>query len=91
MQIRKIIFWITLLATMLAAQAQEEPVVADEPEATEQADGQDSTAAATDPDATSPAEPVIPTQTESGEPGLDSFTPSEEISADRSVAFPNDI
>ena len=91
MQLRKIIFWISLMAVMLAAQAQEEPVDADEPAATEQADGQDSTAVATDPDATSPAETVIPTQTESGEPGLDSFTPSEEISADRSVAFPNDI
>ena len=91
MRIRFLFISLVLLVAAIAASAQDQPPSADDPAATEQPDEQDSAARSADSDDADTAEPVLTRESESGEPGLDTFKPSEEISADRSVAFPNDI
>ena len=91
MQTRLLIFTLILLAAAITVPAQEETPVPDEPTGIEE---QDEQAPATPPPGSNieaPAETAPTAESEPGEPGLDTFRPSEEISADRSVAFPNDI
>ena len=89
MQKRILIFTLLLLAISMSLPAQEEPPVPEDAEATEEQDSQEPGTELPTADDESPAQPAP--ANEPGEPGLESFTPSEEISADRSVAFPNDI
>ena len=86
-----LILFLTALATAVTLSAQEEPPVADTSEQTEQPETPDPADATTAIVEELPEQPATTAEPDSGEPGLNSFTPSEEISADRSVAFPNDI
>jgi len=92
MQKRILIFTLLLLAISMSLPAQEVPPVPEDAEATEEQDSQEPGTELPTAADESPAQPAQPAPAnEPGEPGLESFTPSEEISADRSVAFPNDI
>jgi len=92
MHIRILIITLLLFAMAVNLPAQEEQPLPDDAEAAEEQESQEP---GTELPASEDAAPGEPAQaaplTESTEPGLDSFRPSEEISADRSVAFPNDI
>ena len=92
MQRRLLIFFLTIMAAALNVSAQEEQAEPGDTPAIEELDIQD-------PEADIPAAAELEsTEAETDSealdtdgPGLDTFTPSTEISADRSVAFPNDI
>ncbi len=90
MQTRLLIITLALLAAIMVS-AQEETPLADEPAATEEPAAQDQETPQPGAIDEVAAEAAVTGEVEAGEPGLDSFRPSEEISADRSVAFPNDI
>ena len=91
MHIRILIITLVLLVTAFAVPAQDEATVDDESADSEQPSEQAATAGTGEIEAQETATPTTVLESDSEKPGLDSFTPSEEISADRSVAFPNDI
>ena len=91
MKTRLLIITLILMAAVMSLPAQEEPPVAAEPAGTEEQDPQVPVTPAPEPNEVDATNTVATPATDSGEPALDSFRPSEEISADRSVAFPNDI
>ena len=92
MQKRLLMIALLLLAIAVSLPAQEEQPITQGGNGTEEQDSQDPATALPAADDEAPAEPAQAAPiTEPAEPGLDSFRPSEEISADRSVAFPNDI
>jgi hypothetical protein len=93
MQLRLLVILAAAMALATTLYAQQETPAADEPVDTDQPAAEDPDAISADTDEQDPAEepPTAATEPTTGDPGLDSFRPSEEISSDRSVAFPNDI
>ena len=92
MQTRLAIILLIFMAAAINVPAQDEQPVPDETPPIEELTTQDPaeiTAEAVEPIPDGPE--IDPEALEGDEPGLDTFSPSTEISADRSVAFPNDI
>jgi hypothetical protein len=84
--------FLVFMATAINVQAQDEQPVPDETPPIEELTTQDP--AEITPEAVEPildGSEIDAQALEGEEPGLDTFSPSTEISADRSVAFPNDI
>lgn len=93
MPLRFLVMLTAALALATTLYAQQETPAADEPVDTDQpaAEDPDAISAATDEQDPAEAPPTAAAEPTTGDPALDSFRPSEEISSDRSVAFPNDI